>query len=247
MGKTELGKTLAEILFNNEDSLIRIDMSEFMDKHNISRLVGSTAGFVGYEEGGQLTEAVRRKPYSVVLFDEVEKAHPDVFNIMLQMFDDGRLTDGQGRLIDFKNTVLIMTSNLGSEVILDENLSENDKQTALKQALKEKFKPEFLNRIDEIITFKALTLDELTGIVDIQTESLKKRLAEQSIELVITDNAKNFLAKEGYEPLYGARPLRRVIRQFVEIPLSVKILENEFTKDDVVTVDYDGNELTFQK
>lgn len=247
VGKTELGKTLAEILFNNEDSLIRIDMSEFMDKHNISRLVGSTAGFVGYEEGGQLTEAVRRKPYSVVLFDEVEKAHPDVFNIMLQMFDDGRLTDGQGRLIDFKNTVLIMTSNLGSEIILDENLSENDKQTALKQALKEKFKPEFLNRIDEIITFKALTLDELTGIVDIQTESLKKRLAEQSIELVITDNAKNFLAKEGYEPLYGARPLRRVIRQFVEIPLSVKILENEFTKDDVVTVDYDGNELTFQK
>lgn len=247
VGKTELGKTLAEILFNNEDSLIRIDMSEFMDKHNISRLVGSTAGFVGYEEGGQLTEAVRRKPYSVVLFDEVEKAHPDVFNIMLQMFDDGRLTDGQGRLIDFKNTVLIMTSNLGSEIILDENLSENDKQTALKQALKEKFKPEFLNRIDEIITFKALTLDELTAIVDIQTESLKKRLAEQSIELVITDNAKNFLAKEGYEPLYGARPLRRVIRQFVEIPLSVKILENEFTKDDVVTVDYDGNELTFQK
>ena len=247
VGKTELGKTLAEILFNNEDSLIRIDMSEFMDKHNISRLVGSTAGSVGYEEGGQLTEAVRRKPYSVVLFDEVEKAHPDVFNIMLQMFDDGRLTDGQGRLIDFKNTVLIMTSNLGSEIILDENLSENDKQTALKQALKEKFKPEFLNRIDEIITFKALTLDELTGIVDIQTESLKKRLAEQSIELVITDNAKNFLAKEGYEPLYGARPLRRVIRQFVEIPLSVKILENEFTKDDVVTVDYDGNELTFQK
>ena len=247
VGKTELGKTLAEILFNNEDSLIRIDMSEFMDKHNISRLVGSTAGFVGYEEGGQLTEAVRRKPYSVVLFDEVEKAHPDVFNIMLQMFDDGRLTDGQGRLIDFKNTVLIMTSNLGSEIILNENLSENDKQTALKQALKEKFKPEFLNRIDEIITFKALTLDELTDIVDIQTESLKKRLAEQSIELVITDNAKNFLAKEGYEPLYGARPLRRVIRQFVEIPLSVKILENEFTKDDVVTVDYDGNELTFQK
>lgn len=247
VGKTELGKTLAEILFNNEDALIRIDMSEFMDKHNISRLVGSTAGFVGYEEGGQLTEAVRRKPYSVVLFDEVEKAHPDVFNIMLQMFDDGRLTDGQGRLIDFKNTVLIMTSNLGSEIILNENLSENDKQTALKQALKEKFKPEFLNRIDEIITFKALTLDELTGIVDIQTESLKKRLAEQSIELVITDNAKNFLAKEGYEPLYGARPLRRVIRQFVEIPLSVKILENEFTKDDVVTVNYDGNELTFQK
>lgn len=247
VGKTELGKTLAEILFNDEDALVRIDMSEFMDKHNVSRLVGSTAGFVGFEEGGQLTEAVRRKPYSVVLFDEVEKAHPDVFNIMLQMFDDGRLTDGQGRLIDFKNTVLIMTSNLGSETILDENLSGEERQEALNSALKEKFKPEFLNRIDEIITFKALTLEELSSIVDIQTEALRKRLKDQDIDLIITENAKNHLANEGYEPLYGARPLRRVIRQLIEIPLSMKILENEFTKGDVVTIDFNGNELSFIK
>ena len=246
VGKTELGKTLAEILFNDEDSLIRIDMSEFMEKHNISRLVGSTAGYVGYEEGGQLTEAVRRKPYSVVLFDEVEKAHSDVFNIMLQMFDDGRLTDGQGRLIDFKNTVLIMTSNLASEIILDENLSAEEKQKGLQNALKSKFKPEFLNRIDEIIMFKALTLDELSQIVEIQTGSLKKRLLEQDIELNITESAKEHLANEGYEPLYGARPLRRVIRQLVEIPLSMKILEGEFSKGDKVSVDF-NNEMTFSK
>lgn len=247
VGKTELGKTLAEILFNDEDALIRIDMSEFMEKHNISRLVGSTAGFVGYEEGGQLTEAVRRKPYSVVLFDEVEKAHPDVFNIMLQMFDDGRLTDGQGRLIDFKNTVLIMTSNLASDVILDENLSSEEKQDGIQSVLKSKFKPEFLNRIDEIIMFKALTLEELSQIVEIQTNSLKKRLLEQDIELNISANAKEHLANEGYEPLYGARPLRRVIRQLIEIPLSLKILEGEFTKGNRITVDYNGEELSFNK
>ncbi len=247
VGKTELGKTLAEILFNDEDALIRIDMSEFMEKHNISRLVGSTAGFVGYEEGGQLTEAVRRKPYSVVLFDEVEKAHPDVFNIMLQMFDDGRLTDGQGRLIDFKNTVLIMTSNLASDVILDENLSSEEKQDGIQSVLKSKFKPEFLNRIDEIIMFKALTLEELSQIVEIQTNSLKKRLLEQDIELNISANAKEHLANEGYEPLYGARPLRRVIRQLIEIPLSLKILEGEFTKGNRIIVDYNGEELSFDK
>lgn len=247
VGKTELGKTLAEILFNDEDALIRIDMSEFMEKHNISRLVGSTAGFVGYEEGGQLTEAVRRKPYSVVLFDEVEKAHPDVFNIMLQMFDDGRLTDGQGRLIDFKNTVLIMTSNLASDVILDENLSSEEKQDGIQSALKSKFKPEFLNRIDEIIMFKALTLEELSQIVEIQTNSLKKRLLEQDIELNISASAKEHLANEGYEPLYGARPLRRVIRQLIEIPLSLKILEGEFTKGNRIIVDYNGEELSFDK
>lgn len=247
VGKTELGKTLAEILFNNEDALIRIDMSEFMEKHNISRLVGSTAGFVGYEEGGQLTEAVRRKPYSVVLFDEVEKAHPDVFNIMLQMFDDGRLTDGQGRLIDFKNTVLILTSNLASDVILNENLTSQEKHEGIQNALKSKFKPEFLNRIDEIIMFKALTLEELSQIVEIQTNSLKKRLLEQDIELNISARAKEHLAKEGYEPLYGARPLRRVIRQLIEIPLSLKILEGEFTKGNKITADFNGDKLTFEK
>lgn len=245
VGKTELGKTLAYILFNDEDALIRIDMSEFMEKASISRLVGATAGYVGYEEGGQLTEAVRRKPYSVVLFDEVEKAHPDVFNLMLQMFDDGRLTDGQGRLIDFKNTVIIMTSNLGSDVILDKSLNDEDKKEALNHALRQKFKPEFLNRIDEIIMFKALTLDELTQIVDIQTNSLKKRLSEQEIELEITNSARKHLADEGYEPLYGARPLRRAIRQLVEIPLSMKILEGEFKKGDKITVDFDGKNLIF--
>ncbi len=247
VGKTELAKTLAEILFNDEDALIRIDMSEFMEKHNISRLTGATAGFVGYEEGGQLTEAVRRKPYSVVLFDEVEKAHPDIFNIMLQMFDDGRLTDGQGRLVDFKNTVIIMTSNLGSNFILDQNLDETAKQEELNKALREKFKPEFINRIDEIIMFKALTHDELAQIVDIQTTALKKRLSAQDMEIIITDNAKKFLADEGYEPLYGARPLRRVIRNYLEIPLSTKILENEFSKGDKITVDFENNEIIFKK
>lgn len=247
VGKTELGKTLAQILFNDEEALIRIDMSEFMEKAAISRLVGATAGYVGYEEGGQLTEAVRRKPYSVVLFDEVEKAHPDLFNLMLQMFDDGRLTDGQGHLVDFKNTVIIMTSNLGSEVILDKSLTEDEKKEELNHALKEKFKPEFLNRIDEIVMFKALTKEELTHIVDIQTNSLKKRLLDQDIELTITDKTKKHLADEGYEPLYGARPLKRVIRQLVEIPMSMKILEGEFVKGDKVSIDFNGKDLKFEK
>lgn len=247
VGKTELGKTLAHILFNDEDALVRIDMSEFMEKSAISRLVGATAGYIGYEEGGQLTEAVRRKPYSVVLFDEAEKAHPDVFNIMLQMFDDGRLTDGQGKLIDFKNTVIIMTSNIGSEIILDENLSEQDKKEELHRALRQKFKPEFLNRIDETIMFKALTLNELEGIVEIQSNSLKKRLLEQDMKLEITDNAKKQLAQEGFEPLYGARPLKRVIRQILEIPLSMKILEGEFKKGDIIIADYKDNEFVFKK
>ena len=247
VGKTELGKTLAYTLFNDEDALIRIDMSEFMEKASISRLVGATAGYIGYEEGGQLTEAVRRKPYSVVLFDEVEKAHPDVFNLMLQMFDDGRLTDGQGRLIDFKNTVIIMTSNLGSDIILENSLDKDEKKKEIDNVLKQKFKPEFLNRIDEIIMFNALTLDELTHIVDIQTNSLKKRLAEQDINLEITEKAKKYLAHEGYEPLYGARPLKRIIRQLVEIPLSMNILEGDFVKGDKVLVDYNDKELTFLK
>ena len=247
VGKTELGKTLAYILFNDEDALVRIDMSEFMEKSAISRLIGATAGYVGYEEGGQLTEAVRRKPYSVVLFDEAEKAHPDIFNLMLQMFDDGRLTDGQGRLIDFKNTVIIMTSNLGSSIILDEHLSENEKKEEINKALREKFKPEFLNRIDEIIMFKALTLKELKGIVGIQINSLKQRLLDQDIELELTDSAKDFLANEGYEPLFGARPLKRAIRQLVEIPLSMKILEGEFKKGDKIKADTENNQLIFNK
>ena len=247
VGKTELGKTLAEFIFNDEDALVRIDMSEFMEKSAISRLTGATAGYVGYEEGGQLTEAVRRKPYSVVLFDEIEKAHPDIFNIMLQMFDDGRLTDGQGKLVDFKNTVLIMTSNLGSEILLDNKLSNQEKYDNVHALLRSKFKPEFINRIDEIITFSPLSLAELARIVEIQTSSLKKRVEEQGMELEITENAKVYLANEGYEPLYGARPLRRVIRQAVEIPLSMKILANEFVHGDKIVIDCVNDELVFNK
>ena len=247
VGKTELGKTLAEFLFNDEDALIRIDMSEFMEKQSISRLTGTTAGYVGYEEGGQLTEAVRRKPYSVILFDEIEKAHSDIFNIMLQMFDDGRLSDGQGKLIDFKNTVIIMTSNLGSDILLDETLSEQDKKNQINQLLKSKFKPEFINRIDEIITFSPLSIENLAKIVEIQTTSLKRRVEEQGMNLTITDKAKEFLANEGYEPLYGARPLRRVIRKYIEIPLSAKIIANEFKTGDTIVIDNDNNNLIFNK
>ena len=247
VGKTELGKTLAEFLFNDEDALIRIDMSEFMEKSNISRLTGTTAGYVGYEEGGQLTEAVRRKPYSVVLFDEIEKAHPDIFNIMLQMFDDGRLTDGQGRLVNFKNTVIIMTSNLGSDILLDDRLTDNDKQMQINKLMRENFKPEFINRIDEIITFTPLTVEHLSKIVEIQTEYLKKRVEEQGMHLQLTDKAKEFLANESYEPMYGARPLRRVIRKLVEIPLSTKIIANEFKNGDTISIDCNNNELTFSK
>lgn len=247
VGKTELGKTLAEFLFNDEDALIRIDMSEFMEKSAISRLTGTTAGYVGYEEGGQLTEAVRRKPYSVVLFDEIEKAHPDIFNIMLQMFDDGRLTDGQGKLIDFKNTVIIMTSNLGSEILLDTNMPEAEKKEEVNKILRSKFKPEFINRIDEIITFSPLSLANLAKIVEIQTSSLKKRVNDQGYELEITENAKIYLANEGYEPLYGARPLRRVIRNEVEIPLSMRILENKYSHGDRIVIDCINDELTFNK
>ena len=245
VGKTELAKALAEFLFNDEDALIRIDMSEFMEKSAISRLTGTTAGYVGYEEGGQLTEAVRRKPYSVVLFDEIEKAHSDIFNIMLQMFDDGRLTDGQGKLIDFKNTVIIMTSNIGSEILLNDTLDFDERRRQVNELLKSKFKPEFINRIDEIITFKPLTRQDLSEIVKIQTASLKKRVEEQGMQLEITDRAKQFLAQEGYEPLFGARPLRRVIRKEVEIPLSTQILENKFKRDDKIIIDCENNALTF--
>ena len=222
-------------------------MSEFMEKSALSRLTGTTAGYVGYEEGGQLTEAVRRKPYSVVLFDEIEKAHPDIFNIMLQMFDDGRLTDGQGKLIDFKNTVIIMTSNLGSEILLDTNMPEAEKKEEVNKILRSKFKPEFINRIDEIITFSPLSLANLAKIVEIQTSSLKKRVNEQGYELEITENAKIYLANEGYEPLYGARPLRRVIRNEVEIPLSMRILENKYSHGDRIVIDCINDELTFNK
>ncbi len=254
VGKTELAKALAEFMFNDEDALIRIDMSEYMEKHNVARLVGAPPGYVGYEEGGQLTEAVRRKPYSVVLFDEIEKAHPDVFNIMLQIFDDGRLTDAKGRVVDFKNTLIIMTSNLGSDIILEKTLDSMLNQTDFDKTkeevlalLRTKFKPEFLNRIDEIIFFKALTLQQLSAIVDIQADYLRKLLADQEIELDITEEAKEFLATRGFNPVYGARPLKRVIRQMVENPLSKQILEQKFKRGDRIIIDVDNDEIQFVK
>ena len=250
VGKTELAKSLAEFMFNDEDALIRIDMSEYMEKHNVSRLVGAPPGYVGYDEGGQLTEAVRRKPYSVVLFDEIEKAHPDVFNIMLQIFDDGRLTDSKGRTVDFKNTLIIMTSNIGSDIILENTLNslgsqqnfEDTKEKVL-EVLRSRFKPEFLNRIDDIIFFKALNMVQLAKIVDIQVAHLHKLLAEQDISLTITDDAKEYLAQKGYNPIYGARPLKRTIRQLVENPLSKKILKQEILPQSHVILDVKDDEL----
>ncbi|MCQ2789378.1 MAG: ATP-dependent chaperone ClpB [bacterium] len=251
VGKTELAKSLAEFLFNDEDSIVRIDMSEYMEKHNVARLVGAPPGYVGYDEGGQLTEAVRRKPYSVILFDEIEKAHPDVFNIMLQIFDDGRLTDSKGRTVDFKNTVIIMTSNIASDIILESALNSeikfNDVKEEVMNILKEKFKPEFLNRIDETIFFKGLTLQQLSSIVDIQVKYLQNLLKEKDITLDITEEAKEFLARRGFNPLYGARPLKRVIRQLVENPLSKDILSQKFSDGDNIIVDINNDEITFIK
>ena len=254
VGKTELAKSLAEFMFNDEDALIRIDMSEYMEKHNVSRLVGAPPGYVGYDEGGQLTEAVRRKPYSVVLFDEIEKAHPDVFNIMLQIFDDGRLTDSKGRTIDFKNTLIIMTSNIGSDIILEDSLKSigqdntfDDTKEKVLEILRSRFKPEFLNRIDETIFCKALTLPQLSKIVDIQADYLRRLLKDQEIELEITDEAKELLATRGFNPVYGARPLKRVIRQMVENPLSKELLSGKFEKGDKLVIDVKDDEIVFNK
>ena len=249
VGKTELAKSLADFMFNDEDAIVRIDMSEYMEKHNVARLVGAPPGYVGYDEGGQLTEAVRRKPYSVVLFDEIEKAHPDVFNLMLQIFDDGRLTDSKGRTVDFKNTLIIMTSNIGSEVILEDSINGDFSETKEKvmNILKERFKPEFLNRVDETIFFKGLTLDNLKQIVDIQMDSLGKRLSEQEINLEVTPDAKELLATQGYNPIYGARPLKRTIRQMVENPLAKLILAQKFIKGDTLVIDAENDEIKFKR
>ena len=254
VGKTELAKSLAEFMFNDEDALIRIDMSEYMEKHNVARLVGAPPGYVGYEEGGQLTEAVRRKPYSVVLFDEIEKAHPDVFNIMLQIFDDGRLTDSKGRTVDFKNTLIIMTSNIGSDIILENTLNSmvspkefDETKEKVMAVLRSRFKPEFLNRIDETIFFKALTLQDLSKIVDIQMDYLRRLLKDQELGLEVTPEAKEFLATRGYNPVYGARPLKRVIRQMVENPLSKMILSQNFLSGDKVKIDVVDDEIKFER
>ena len=249
VGKTELTKSLASFLFDDENAMIRIDMSEFMEKHSVSRLVGAPPGYVGYEEGGVLTEAVRRRPYSVVLFDEVEKAHPDVFNILLQVLDDGRLTDSQGRVVDFKNTVIIMTSNLGSHKIQEmAGDSYEEIKAAVMNSVNQHFRPEFVNRIDEIVVFHPLGQEQMAGIADIQLSRLRKRLQERDMNIVLSDEAMSQLVAVGYDPVYGARPLKRAIQQEIENPLSVKLLSGEFVAGDTIKVDVDtqGN-LTFDK
>ncbi len=254
VGKTELAKALAKFMFLDENSLIRIDMSEYMEKHSVARLIGAPPGYVGYDEGGQLTEAVRKKPYSVILFDEIEKAHPDVFNLMLQIFDDGRLTDSKGKTVDFKNTIIILTSNIGSNIILDNALKglggesnrEQIKEEILSK-LREYFKPEFLNRIDETIFFDALTLENLSHIVDIQLANLRELLKERKIEFEITKEAREHLAILGYNPMYGARPLKRTIRQMIENPLSKKLLKGDFKDGDKIKIDLADDEIIFEK
>ena len=249
VGKTELTKSLASFLFDDENAMIRIDMSEFMEKHSVSRLVGAPPGYVGYEEGGGLTEAVRRRPYSVVLFDEVEKAHPDVFNILLQVLDDGRLTDSQGRVVDFKNTVIIMTSNLGSHKIQEmAGDSYEEIKAAVMNSVNQHFRPEFVNRIDEIVVFHPLGQEQMAGIADIQLSRLRKRLQERDMDIVLSDEAMSHLVAVGYDPVYGARPLKRAIQQEIENPLSVKLLSGEFVAGDTIKVDVDeqGN-FTFDK
>jgi ATP-dependent Clp protease ATP-binding subunit ClpB len=247
VGKTELARALADFLFDDDRAMIRLDMSEYMEKHTVSRLIGAPPGYVGYDEGGQLTEAVRRRPYSVVLLDEIEKAHPDVFNTLLQILDDGRLTDGQGRVIDFKNTVVIMTSNLGSQWILAADESDRSMEDKVMSTVRDHFKPEFLNRVDEIIVFHRLSLEHLEQIVDIQLEALTRRLAERDLQLRLTDGARHFLAEQGYEPAYGARPLKRLIQRRLENELALKLLDGTFREGDTIEVDREGDELVFRK
>ena len=259
VGKTELAKALAEFLFDDENAMIRIDMSEYQERHTVSRLIGAPPGYVGYEEGGQLTEAVRRKPYSVLLFDEVEKAHPEVFNLLLQLLDDGRLTDGHGKTIDFRNTVVIMTSNIGSAHI-QEMLEERSRRPAAywvkgNEELKEKimddlknfFRPEFLNRVDEIIIFNPLTQELLKQIVGIQVDRMKKYIREKNVDIQLTDRAKEFFAQIGFDPVYGARPLKRALQREILNPLSSKILDGTFKEGDVVEVDFEGDKLVFRR
>ena len=248
VGKTETAKALAEFLFDNENAMIRIDMSEFMERHSVARLIGAPPGYVGYDEGGYLTESVRRRPYSVILFDEIEKAHQDVFNVLLQILDDGRLTDGHGRTVDFKNTIIIMTSNVGSQFILDSRGKDDQKnQEVILNTLKQYFRPEFLNRIDEVIIFKFLKKEQIKNIVDIQIEKLNNTLSEHKIKLVLTENAKEFLADKGFDPDYGARPLKRAIQNYVQNPLSLKILEEKFDEEDLIEVDFKNNDVSFRK
>ncbi|MEZ0344529.1 MAG: ATP-dependent chaperone ClpB [Caldimicrobium sp.] len=248
VGKTELAKALAEFMFDTEQAMIRIDMSEYMEKHSVARLIGAPPGYVGYEEGGQLTEAVRRRPYSVILFDEVEKAHPDVFNILLQVLDDGRLTDGKGRTVDFRNTIIIMTSNVGSHYFQEAYFDRKEIEARIFDLLKSTFRPEFLNRIDEIIIFNNLTKEDIIKIVDIQIKYLNQRLAEKGLSIELTEKAKEWLANVGYDPVFGARPLKRAIQRYMENPLAIKVLEGAFNEGDKVIVDINEvGEVEFRK
>jgi ATP-dependent Clp protease ATP-binding subunit ClpB len=248
VGKTELAKALAQSLFDTEENMVRIDMSEYMERHAVSRLIGAPPGYVGYEEGGQLTEAVRRKPYSVILFDEIEKAHQDVFNVLLQILDDGRVTDAQGRTVDFKNTVIIMTSNIGSHHLL-EGVSDTGEiaepaRDAVMAELRRHFRPEFLNRVDDIVLFRPLTLPEIEQIVDLQTEDLRRRLADRNIQIELTDAARAFIARRGFDPVYGARPLKRYLQHEVESRVGRAIIAGEVTDGSVLRVDVENGELT---
>src|SRR5207302_19071 len=247
VGKTETARALAEFLFDDERAMVRLDMSEYMEKHAVARMIGAPPGYVGYEEGGQLTETVRRRPYSVILFDEIEKAHPDVFNVLLQILDDGRLTDSKGRTVDFKNTVLIMTSNLGSREI--QSVSDDEKQVheAVTQVLREHFKPEFLNRIDDIVIFHRLSRDQITQIVDVQLERLRQMLHERNISIVLDNSAKELLARDGYDPSFGARPLKRAIQTLIQNPLAMKLLEGDIKPGDTVHVSARNGEMVFER
>jgi ATP-dependent Clp protease ATP-binding subunit ClpB len=247
VGKTELAKALAEFMFDNEQALIRIDMSEFMEKHSVARLIGAPPGYVGYDEGGHLTEAVRRRPYSVLLFDEIEKAHPDVFNILLQILDDGRLTDGHGRTVDFKNTIAIMTSNVGSQWIQDTSIADEEKKDLTMDELRKTFKPEFLNRIDDIIIFRSLTMEDINRIIDIQLGLIGKRLRERKLSVELTEGAKRYIAQEGYSPVYGARPLKRVLQKQILDPLALQLLEGAFAEGDRIKIDHEKKQIVFRK
>jgi ATP-dependent Clp protease ATP-binding subunit ClpB len=246
VGKTELAKALAEFLFDDEKAMVRIDMSEYGEKFAVSRLVGAPPGYVGYEQGGQLTEAVRRRPYSVILLDEVEKAHPEVFDVLLQVLDDGRLTDGQGRTVDFRNTILILTSNLGSQFLVDPSLSATEKEEAVQQMVRQAFKPEFINRLDDIVVFSALTEAELGSIVELNIDRLTARLHDRRLELAVTPSARAWLAERGYDPIYGARPLRRLMQREIDDRLATALLSGEIRDGDIVLVDLapDGASLT---
>jgi ATP-dependent Clp protease ATP-binding subunit ClpB len=247
VGKTETARALAEFLFDDEHALVRIDMSEYQERHTVSRLIGAPPGYVGYDEAGQLTEAVRRRPYSVVLFDEVEKAHPEVLNVLLQLLDDGRLTDAQGRTVDFRNTIVIMTSNLGSTWITERNLSWDEIRARVMEAVRGHFRPELINRIDEIVIFRALTMEEIGQIVELQLNGLRRRLADRNIELELTPEAKEALAREGFDPVYGARPLRRAIQRELVQPLAMRLLRGDFNDGDKVLITVRDGQFAFER